>query len=144
NRRYAVKAKDAQDLHRVPDAELVLEEILCVQEERVVGQDWCVRWQNRWLQIGAEHGPMLLPRRRVLIKHLADGSLIMAHKEQRLNFKELSAKPAPEKNKKEIVNNRRYKPAANHPWNNGPAVGPRPPVNPASATPQRDLQAVGK
>ena len=34
------------------EAGLVLEQVLCVQEERVVGQDWCVRWRNRWLQIG--------------------------------------------------------------------------------------------
>jgi transposase len=144
NRRYAVKARDGQDLHRVLDAGLALEEILCVQEERAVGQDWCVRWRNRWLQIASEHGPMHLPRRRVLIKQLADGGLVMEHKDQRLNFKELSAKPAPARKKKETVNNRKYKPAANHPWNSGPAVGPRPPVNPASATPQRDLQAGGK
>jgi transposase len=145
NHRYAVKARDGQDLHRVLDAKVVLEEILCVQEERVVGQDWCVRWHNRWLQIEAEHGPLRLPRRRVRIKQLADGRLIMEHNEQRLNFKELGAKPAPAtKAKKEIVNNRRYKPAANHPWNSRPAVGSRPPVNPASATPQRDLQAEGK
>jgi hypothetical protein len=142
NRRYAVKARDGRDLHRVLDAGWVLEEILCVQEERVVGQDWCVRWQNRWLQIGPEHGPMHLPRRRVLIKQLADGRLVMDHKGQRLSFEELNAKPAlVKKQKKEIVNNRRYKPAANHPWNREPVVGPRPPVNPASATPPRDLQA---
>jgi hypothetical protein len=136
-----VKARDGQDLHRVLDAGLVLEEILCVQEERMVGQDWCVRWQNRWLQIASEHGPLQLPRRRVLIKHLGDGGLVMEHKGQRLSFEEIKAKPAPVKAKKEIVNNRRYKPPASHPWNREPAVGPRPPVNPASATPQRDLQA---
>ena len=45
-----------QDLHRPVDAGQVKpEEVLCVQEERVVGQDWCVRWQNRWLQIEKVH-----------------------------------------------------------------------------------------
>ena len=145
NRRYAVKARDAQDLHRVLDAGLKLEELLCVQEERVVGKDWCVRWQNRWLQIGSEHGPLHLPRRRVLIKQLAEGRLVMDHKGQRLSFAELKAKPAPAKpKKKEIINNRRYKPAANHPWNRESAVGSRPPVNPASATPQRDSREGGR
>jgi transposase-like protein len=144
NQRYAVKAREGQDLHRALDAEIVLEEILCVQEERVVGQDWCVRWQNRWLQIASEHGPMHLPRRRVLIKRLADGRLVMEHKGQRLSFAEIKAKPAPLKKKKEIVNNRRYKPAADHPWNRESAVGSRPPVNLASATPKRDSQAGGK
>jgi transposase-like protein len=142
NQRYAVKARDGLDLHRALDAGAALEEILCVQEERIVGQDWCVRWQNRWLQIGPEHAPLRLPRRPVLIKQLPDGRLVIEHKNQRLSFAELKAKPATaKKSKAPIVNNRRYKPAANHPWNSEPAVGSRPPVNLASATPQRDSQA---
>jgi hypothetical protein len=138
NRRYAIKAKDPKNLHRVLEASLELEQILCVQEERVVGQDWCVRWKNRWLQIGPEHGALHLPRRKVLIRCLADGQLLMEHKSQALNFKELGAKPATAK-KRQVVNNRQWKPEANHPWNRESAVGTRPAVNPAPATPARDL-----
>jgi len=138
NRRYAVKPRDGQDMHRALDAALALEEILCVQEERVVGQDWCVRWENNWLQIGSEHGPMCLPRRRVLIKHLADGRLVMEHKGQRLSFEEIKAKPVPAKKKKEIVNNRRYTPPASHPWNRERPVGPRPAATLAPAAPARN------
>jgi hypothetical protein len=131
-----VKAREGQDLHRPLNGGVVAEEILCVQEERVVGQDWCVRWQNRWLQIGPEHGPLQLPRRCVLIKHLANGKLLMEHKGQRLSFEEIKTKPEPAKQKKEVVNNRRYKPAANHPWKSGPAVDPLPLGNLTSAQPK--------
>jgi hypothetical protein len=48
NGRFAVKAKKDQDLHRLVPAGTILEEVLCVQEKRVVGNDWCIRWQNRW------------------------------------------------------------------------------------------------
>ncbi len=144
NRRYAVTPREGQDLHRVLGVGLVLEEILCVQEQRVVGQDWCVRWRNRWLQIESEHESMQLPRRQVVIKQLADGRLVMEHKGQRLNFQEIHVRPVPTKQKKEVVNNRSYKPAAGHPWKREPAVGTRPSVNPASAAPQRDLQTGGK
>lgn len=34
---------------------VILGEVLCVQEERTAGADWCVRWRNRWLQVGQEH-----------------------------------------------------------------------------------------
>ena len=51
NRRYAVKAQRSGDLHRRAPGKI--EEILCVQEDRVVGQDWCVRWKRRWLQVAA-------------------------------------------------------------------------------------------
>ena len=140
NRRYAVKAQDPKNLHRALEAGLELEQVLCVQEERVVGQDWCVRWKNRWLQIGSEHGSLHLPRRKVLIRHLADGRVLMEHKSRALSFKEFGAKPAATKNKRQIVNNRRWKPGARHPWNREPAVGTRPAVNPAPAAPARDLQ----
>jgi hypothetical protein len=137
NRRYSVKPADAQDLHRALGPELKLQEVLCVQDERVVGQDWCVRWNNRWLQIGAEHAALRLPRRRVLVRELSDGSLLLGHHGQPLSVTEVPARPTPPKPRKTILNNRRYKPAAEHPWNRGPAVGPRPAVKSAPAAPAR-------
>jgi transposase len=142
NKRYAVNPANEQDLHRAVPPELVLDEVLCVQEGRVVGQDWCVRWDNRWLQVGNGHAASELPRKRVLVKELADGQLLLVHKDQRLTFSEVPARREPAKKvKKPIVNNRRWKPPADHPWNRGPAVGPRPPGNPAPAAPPRDSRA---
>jgi len=83
NRRYAVTARQEQNLHRALPAGTVLAEVLCVQEARVVGQDWCVRWQNRWLQITAVHTALNLPRRKVLVKHLADDGLLVEYQGQR-------------------------------------------------------------
>ena len=141
DRRYAIKPAAEQDLHRGLPPGVTLEEVLCVREERVVGQDWCVRWNNRWLQIGREHATLNLPRRRVLVRELADGRLLQDYQGRRLTFTELSARPGPAaKPKKVIVNNRRYKPPADHPWNRGPAVGSRPAVTPAPAAPARPLQ----
>jgi hypothetical protein len=137
NRRYSVKPADDQDLHRALDPQMKLAEVLCVQEERVVGQDWCVRWNNRWLQIGPEHAALRLPRRRVLVRELSDGSLLLGHHGQPLSVTEVPARPTPPKPRKTILNNRRYKPAAEHPWNRGPAVGPRPAVKSAPAAPAR-------
>lgn len=141
NRRYAIKARLEQDLHRAPPAGVLLEEVLCVQERRVVGQDWCVRWRNRWLQIDAKHAALNLPRRGVLVKHLANGQLIMEHKGERLAFQELTAKPAAARKKKAIVNNRRWKPGSSHPWNRESARRAEPPVSLAPAAPARDLHA---
>jgi hypothetical protein len=141
NRRYAVKPADDQNLHRALDSGLKLEEVLCVQEQRTVGQDWCVRWNNRWLQIEAGHAALCLPKRRVLVRELADGRLLLDYQGQRLSVTELPARPTPPKARKKIINNRRYKPAANHPWNREPAVGPPPPVKSAPAAPARTSPA---
>lgn len=141
NRRYAVKASKDQDLHRPVAAGLVLEEILCVQDKRVVGNDWCVRWNNRWLQIDASHAALNLPGRKVLVKHLADGKLIVEHEGKRLIVQELPARPQPQRARKVIVNNRTWKPAANHPWKSEPARRAGPPPTLAPATPARGLAA---
>ena len=137
NRRYAVKPRTGQDLHRAVDAGLRLEEVLCVREERVVGKDWCVRWQNRFLQIDKSHAALNLPGRRVLIKQPADGRLLLGHKGQPLTFVELPARPAAASEKKPTVNNRKWKPGVNHPWNATPACKAAPRANPAPATPAR-------
>jgi len=141
NGRYAVKARDGQDLHRALEATVVLEEVLCVQEQRVVGQDWCVRWQNRWLQIDRRHAGLNLPRRRVRIKHRADGVLVVDYQGQRLTCQELTAKPVLAKPKRPIVNNRRWVPSLDHPWNRDSARRADPRVSLAPAAPARDLHA---
>jgi hypothetical protein len=141
NDRYAVTARRDQDMHRAVETGTVLEEVLCVAEDRVVGRDWCLRWQNRWLQIDAAHAGLNLAGRRVRIKCRADGRLIVQWKEQRLTCRELASRPKPAPEKKVIVNNRRWKPSPAHPWN---ATRPRqvfPRGSPAPAAPTRDFHA---
>jgi hypothetical protein len=110
---------------------------LSADVRETVGQDWCVRWNNRWLQIGPEHESMQLARRKVRVRELSDGTLLLDYQGQRLSVTELSARPTPPKARKTILNNRRYKPAASHPWKSEPTVGPHPPVKSAPAAPAR-------
>ena len=121
NGRYAVKAHREQDLHRPLEPGVMLDEVLCVSEERVVGNDWCVRWRGRWLQIDAAHAGLNLAGKKVRVKQRRDDVLIVLRGEIRLMFTELKAKAAKARAKKPILNNRRYKPAATHPWNRGGA-----------------------
>lgn len=128
NRRFAVDAKKAQDLHRAVDATMRLDEVLCVQEQRVVSQDWCARWKNRWLQIEKRHESLHLPGKGVLVKQLATGRLIVEHKGEVLACHELGHRPAPasRRKKKAVINNRGWKPGAAHPWNRRPACESQP------------------
>lgn len=137
NRSYAIKAVGDEDLHRAVEAGVVLEEVLCVQEPRVVGRDWCVRWQNRWLQIDKKHAALNLVSRKVLVKQCAGAQLIVEHKGLRLVSVELKAKPLAVGPKKAAVNNRKWKPGADHPWNRASACGPALRANPAPAAPAR-------
>jgi hypothetical protein len=74
HRRFAAKPASGVDLtlsavegHRPVAAGVCLADVLCVAEERVVGDDWCVRWHNRWLQVDAKHVALRLPKRTVTV-----------------------------------------------------------------------------
>ncbi|MCL2640279.1 MAG: ISNCY family transposase [Phycisphaerales bacterium] len=128
NRRFAVVPRLQTDLHRVLPVDFVLEEILCVQEVRVVGRDWCVRWKNKFLQIPAEHASLDLVGKNVLVKQLSGGQLLVSHQNQPLSFRELPVRPTPERTRMIHVNRMPWKPAANHKWRNDPvgrAASPR-------------------
>ena len=114
NRRYAVKAASNVDLHR--QVKLDLKQVLCVIDQRMVGQDWCVRWKNRWLQIDACHANLRLAKKKVMVKQLADGKLVCDYQSQSLRVVELGCKPQRQPQPKVVINNQNWKPAANHPW----------------------------
>lgn len=134
NRRYAIRPRHKADLHRAVKAKESLNEVLCVQEQRVVGRDWCVRWQNRFLQIDAQHESLNLAGRRVLIKHLADGRLLVEREGERLTAWEIKARPPATKLRVPVVNNRKWKPGPKHPWRVESECPVRPPAIPAAGT----------
>lgn len=133
NRRYAVQPRQDTDLHRPLPPDLNLAEILCVQEERVVGRDWCVRWNNQFLQIPAAHAALELPRKRVLIKQLADGQRLLTYRQQRLSYKVLAARPVAPRSRPVFINRKAWKPAADHPWKRDPVGRAKPRGGPAPA-----------
>ena len=119
NLRYAIKPANDQDLHRNVEQNVDLQNVLCVVEDRVVGNDNCVRWRNRWLQIDTKHASLRLPRRKVTVRQRGDGVLIVEHQNMQLTVKELGSKPQLAKAKKQVINNRQWKPPATHPWKAG-------------------------
>lgn len=143
NHRYALEPREETDAHRMLVPGQVLGEVLCVQEERTVGNDGCVRWQNRWLQLLPLHGSLV--RKRVLVKQLGSGVLMVEYRGQRLECRELAARSVPRKVKALILNNRRWTPPAEHPWRQeGEGEKALPRVIPASAAPARGLHAGGQ
>jgi hypothetical protein len=63
NRRYAHAAAAPADYHRRRPTARQLDEIFCLEEERVVSEDWVVRYQNRLLQLErAQPTPGYRPR----------------------------------------------------------------------------------
>lgn len=118
-----VKPAQPTDLHRPLPEGCDLEQVLCVQEERTVGRDWCVRYANRILQIDRRHGPAALPGKRVRVLQLTDGTLRLRRDEQPLIFTELDHRPAPSPTSKRTLAQRTpWRPGPDHPWKRAPAV----------------------
>lgn len=143
NRRFSVTPVAEEDHHRMVPPEVVLEEVLCIQERRTVGLDWCVRWTNRFVQIDASHAGLKLPRRKVLVRQLATGELQVSYRGQVLRATLLPGRPQRSEVCRPIVNNIRWTPPANHPWKRGLAKRTDVPVAAAAAAPSPLQQAHG-
>jgi len=78
NRRFTVPATDAGSAF-VPYVGRDLRDILCVQEERVVGNDNCVRYQGRCLQIPPQRHRHHYVKATVRVHEYPDGRLAVLH-----------------------------------------------------------------
>lgn len=142
NRRYGIKPAQAGDRHRACPAGIA--EVLCVQEQRVVGQDWCVRWKNRWVQIMAGPASAGLAGKTVLVKQLGDGKLLVERAGQKLACSELLARPqvaAAARPRVAQVNNKKWKPGPGHPYNRAARAMQASRARAATAAPARPAPA---
>jgi hypothetical protein len=118
NRRFTVVAAEAPDVHRPLGRDCKLDEILSIQDQRVVAQDGTIRWQNRYFQLLRQKKEVSLAGRRILVRQLRDGRVHLLWGGQKLRWTELPSRaratselPAPNRC---IVP--RVSPAADHPW----------------------------
>ena len=63
NAKFGKPAAQPADVHRAVPPQTDLARVLAVHEERVVQNDWTVRWQNGFLQLGRES--VVRPKDRV-------------------------------------------------------------------------------
>jgi hypothetical protein len=122
------KPASGANLHQPVPRNIQLEDILCTIEERAVGQDWCVRFGGRILQIHKRHQPLALAGKRVDVLQHADGTLKLRHQNQALLFVELASRPVKAPASKPVPGpHTTQRPAAGHPWKQRfKAPGPRP------------------
>ena len=118
NEQFHVEARSPANLHRAVPRGMLLDHILCYQEQRVVQNDWTVSWCNRILQLGVAHQMLSLTRKRIMVSELLDGTLRLTFGARLLTWTEVSTRPTKTKptSKPPRTDKPPYKPAANHPW----------------------------
>ena len=125
NRRFAKAASKPTDAHRRLGAAHRLESILSIQHERVVSNDYVVRWANRHYQLL----PPVHPGERggrVVIEQRLDGSMAIRFGKRYLRYREIVATGQSTRGGREVVAgdsegskkkpSKVWRPPADHPW----------------------------
>ena len=124
NRRFAKPALKPTDAHRRLGPSHRLESILSIQVERVVANDYVVRWANRFYQLlkpvyPGERGG------RVVIEERLDGTMAIRFGKHYLEYKEIlgtqrggdgDCAPKGTSGKRTQPTSQAFKPPADHPW----------------------------
>ena len=119
NERFFKTPVSGVNVHRPLPRGMRLENVLCHKESRVVGQDWCVQFEGRILQIARRHQSLKLAGKPVEVWQHPNGNLQLRHRGELLTFTELSQRPSKEPVPRRTSFNAPWRPAPDHPWRGG-------------------------
>ena len=128
NLRYAHAAAAQADYHRRRPTARQLDEVFWLEEERVVSEDWVVRYNNRLLQLERQSQHWAPAKSRVRVRENEAGEVAICYRHQRLGFRELKAASialsdgrgaAPSPAPPSPILRRSLPRASNHPWRKG-------------------------
>jgi hypothetical protein len=125
NRKYARSPAQTGNYHRAAPSAEQLDRIFRLRQERVIGQDWVVRYGNRWFQLQRQSGHYAPARGRVQVYEAADGKIAIEYRGRELKWEEIAAPANPPEQEvttpgrgtvKMPLRRGKTIPAANHPW----------------------------
>lgn len=112
NKRFSVRPREKDDVHRPLPKGIDLNAILCIKTERTLRNDFTVAHNHKLYQIQEA-----TKASKVIVQDRMDGSMRVTYQGQALRFREITERPL-KKTKQPIVTKRRktYIPPADHPW----------------------------
>jgi hypothetical protein len=104
-----------------------LAKIFRLETERALRNDWVVQHENRFYQVERQSRHHAPARGKVRVYEEEDGQLEIRYREQKLQWKEIAARPAWEKRRKKTparavplcALHPKRKPGPDHPWRRG-------------------------
>ena len=112
NKRFSVKPKEQNDLHRDIPKGLDLDKILCIRTERTLRNDSTIAHNGKLYQIQEA-----VKSKKVLVQERVNGTMLITHNDTRLKFKEITTRP--EKQQKPSCTpwqRKGHTPSPEHPW----------------------------
>ncbi len=119
NRRFAHAAASPEDYHHPKPTRAALDEAFRLETERVIGNDWVVRYENRFLQVNRQGHHWAPAKGKVAVCEWPDGRLEIRYRGQRVQWEEIAERPRPvegEQPRKAAIPYGGTPPKASHPW----------------------------
>lgn len=111
NRRFAVKPKEQENLHRKVPQGLNLDTILCIRTVRPLRNDFTIVHNRKLYQIECT-----TKMKEVAVQERVDGRMIMTADGVTLQFREITERPEKQKSAPKSRRSSAHPPSANHPW----------------------------
>jgi transposase len=93
NGRFRRAAVEEEDYHRRAPSAAELREVFRLETERVIGNDWVVRYDNRLFQVQAQSRKWAPAQGKVVVCEWQDGTVEIEYRGQKLPWKEISQVP---------------------------------------------------
>lgn len=91
NGRFRCAAAEAEDYHRRAPSEAELREVFRLESERIIGNDWVVRYDNRLFQVQAQSRKYAPAQGKVVVCEWQDGTVEIEYRGRKLPWKEIFA-----------------------------------------------------
>ena len=113
NKRFAVRAKEQDNLHREIHRGLPLDKVLCIRTVRTLRNDFTIAHNSKLYQI--ENG---VRSKDVTVEERVNGSMLITLNDVRLPFREITARPEKQRKPASMHRHRKgHTPSVDHPWN---------------------------
>ena len=122
NAKFGKPAAAQADAHRPVPADVQVDEVFCWEEQRVVMNDWVVRYQNRLFQISKDNRVLPRAKEPVTVRRLLDETVQLVYRGQRLRYREIEwdtlvrSREAEKAGVRPAAVKAPHTPAPTHPW----------------------------
>jgi hypothetical protein len=93
NGRFRQAAAEAEDYHRRAPSAVELREVFRLESERIIGNDWVVRCDNRLFQVQAQSRKYAPAQGKVVVCEWQDGAVEIEYRRRKLPWKEITNTP---------------------------------------------------
>lgn len=113
NKKFAKLPASSVDGHRPIPSHMNLEDVFCWEEDRLLGNDWTIRYNNKFYQIEKANIFSLRPKKKIIVRTHLDDSISLIYKNQKLSW-HLISKSDKELNRLEEKKNKITNKAISH------------------------------